>query len=223
MNSFYLKIIAIITMLIDHIGAVLFPDMIWLRMIGRLAFPIFAYLISEGYFKTKDVKKYMLRLFIFALISQIPFYFAFREGFYLNVFFTLFLGLYAIYKYDQTKNYWVVFGVGMLAYFLNTDYNIYGIIMIFLFYKFHDNFKRMAVSQVWLNLLYLGIPILVMFLRGGKMTPSMIGYQLIQGLCLISLIFINYYNGEKGYSLKYVFYSFYPVHLGVLALISYLK
>ena len=70
MSSFVLKLIAIITMLIDHIGAVLYPEIRWLRLIGRIAFPIFAYLVAEGFYKTSDIKKYLKRLFIFALVSD---------------------------------------------------------------------------------------------------------------------------------------------------------
>ena len=74
MTSFVLKIIAIITMFIDHLGYAVFNRFSPLNFIGRISFPIFAFQISEGYIHTKNVKKYLARLFIFSLISQIPFY-----------------------------------------------------------------------------------------------------------------------------------------------------
>lgn len=97
LNSFQLKCIAVITMIIDHTGAVLFPDNMTLRYIGRIAFPIFCFLLVEGFFHTRDVRKYMLRLGMFAVISEIPYDLAFRDTViefeHQNVFFTLFIGV----------------------------------------------------------------------------------------------------------------------------------
>ena len=92
MTSFSLKIIAIITMFIDHLGNSYFKYTTWMNVIGRIAFPIFAFLISEGYAHTKNLKKYFFRLFLFALISQIPFmlfFSTYKDGFAFNIFFTL--------------------------------------------------------------------------------------------------------------------------------------
>ncbi len=104
MSSFQLKMIAVITMLIDHIGAVIFPDIIVLRIIGRLAFPLFAFLITEGYRHTSNFNRYLGRLFIFAIISQYPFWLAFGFDAGLNIFSTLFLGLIAIHSSEIIKN-----------------------------------------------------------------------------------------------------------------------
>lgn len=105
MTSFCLKIIAIISMFCDHLGYALFGHFSILNLIGRIAFPIFAFQISEGYIHTKSVVKYLVRLGIFAIISQIPFSlfihkFTNSNPLSLNVFFTLFLGLLSIYIYD---------------------------------------------------------------------------------------------------------------------------
>ena len=104
MTSFALKIIALITMFIDHSGYAIMGHFSFFNYIGRIAFPIFAFQISEGYNHTKNLKKYFLRLGLFALVSQIPFsLFSLKyhgNPFGLNVFFTLFLGLLAIYLYD---------------------------------------------------------------------------------------------------------------------------
>ena len=96
-NSFWLKMIAITTMLIDHVGAVLLPQYPILRIIGRIAFPIFCFLLVEGFMHTHDVIRYMTRIGLFALISEIPFdllfYGRILDGTHQNVFFTLFIGL----------------------------------------------------------------------------------------------------------------------------------
>lgn len=96
MSAFVLKIIAIITMFIDHLGYAIYGRLSFFNYIGRIAFPIFAFQISEGYIYTKNLKKYLLRLFVFAIISQIPFllfYSIFSKNFALNIFFTLLLGM----------------------------------------------------------------------------------------------------------------------------------
>ena len=104
MTSFTLKIIALVTMFIDHLGYAITGHFSFFNYIGRIAFPIFAFQISEGYKHTKNLKKYFLRLGLFALISQVPFSLFLLKyhgnPFGLNVFFTLFLGLLAIYLYD---------------------------------------------------------------------------------------------------------------------------
>ena len=103
MSAFVLKIIALISMTCDHSSYVIFGHFSFLNYIGRLAFPIFAFQISEGYIHTKNLKKYLLRLFVFALISQIPFMLftsIYSSNLYLNIFFTLFLGLIAITIFD---------------------------------------------------------------------------------------------------------------------------
>ena len=108
MSAFTLKIIAVITMFIDHIGYIVYNGKIpYLNFIGRLSFPIFAFQISEGYIHTKNLKKYFFRLFLFAIISQFPFMLfdsLFIDEFYLNVFFTLLLGLLSIFIYDKLNN-----------------------------------------------------------------------------------------------------------------------
>ena len=104
MSSFVLKIIAIISMFIDHVGYVVFGKFSCFNYIGRIAFPIFAFQISEGYVHTKNLKKYFFRLFLFAIISQVPFmlfHSLISSDFSLNIFFTLLLGLACIFIYDK--------------------------------------------------------------------------------------------------------------------------
>jgi hypothetical protein len=97
-----LKIVGILIMIIDHVGMLLFPQIIVLRVIGRLAFPIFAYYLTEGYAHTSNFGKYLFRLFAFAILAQFPFYLATGTT-RLNVFFSFFVGLLAIHAYKKRK------------------------------------------------------------------------------------------------------------------------
>lgn len=223
MNSFTLKLIACISMLIDHTTAIFVqpysPLYIVGRGIGRIAFPIFCFLVVEGFFHTRSVKKYLLRLGVFALISEIPFDFALWDASYMrnhfshqNIFFTLFIGLLTIAVYDYvakkyktepfTLNLLSVITIvagGVLATLLKTDYSFYGILIILVFYIFHYNKKAMAIAYV----------LLIGFLFGG--------WSL---LAIGALPLIWFYNGEKGPNVKYAFYAFYPVHLLLLGWIA---
>ena len=146
LNTFILKMIAIVSMLIDHIGYIFFPEVSVFRIIGRIAFPIFTYILAEGIYYTKDIKKYMLRLGIFALLSEIPYDLAFQgkvlEFSRQNVFFTLFLGVLMFYVMSNVKNiimqYAVVIAAVMFSRFLHTDYSSIGILMIFIFSVFRQ-------------------------------------------------------------------------------------
>lgn len=221
LSSTGLKWIAIITMIIDHIGAVLFPyseypDMIFLRFIGRIAFPIFAFLIVEGYRHTKDVKKYGLRLLAFAFISEIPFDLAFMgsilEFEHQNVFFTLFLGLLAIYVFDQLKDknrlfaIGTVYMIGVIALMLKTDYQIFGVILIFGIYTATSKLSVYGwIIIVNALLAYLS------YLSGGS---------IMQFFSIVSIIFISRYNGQKGKGMKFLFYLIYPAHIFLLFIID---
>ena len=201
-----LKLIAIITMLIDHIGAAVIArlliagqgsEMLYkiyyaMRAVGRVAFPIFCFLLVEGFFYTGSRKKYALRLFGFALLSEIPFDLAFSgkilEFGYQNVFFTLLIGLLTIMLLVI-----ITFGGMCAAYLLHTDYDAKGVLAILVFY----------------------------------MTRQMRGLQIVAGClafcwelpAIVAFIPIAFYNGKRGWNIKYLFYAFYPVHLLVLYLI----
>jgi hypothetical protein len=222
MNSSQLKILACLIMLIDHVGYVFFPKLLWLRVIGRLAFPLFAYFIAEGYRKSKDVTDYLGRLVLFALIAQAPFAYAFNtKTLYLNVFFTLAMGLYAVYNYDKNKKFLTVLIVAAVCQVINTDYGAYGVLLVFVFNKYHDDFKSMVKNVILLTIAAQLLKAGVTYLN----TPPSYVYRSllftlgIQPLCLFSLFLIKVYNGERGAKLKYLFYAFYPVHLIVLGII----
>src|SRR5258705_144389 len=129
MNAFQIKVIAIVAMIIDHMGLFFFPQYFIFRIIGRLAFPLFAWLIANGAYHTHNIGKYLQRLYLFALISQIPFLFANRlidpHFSDLNVLCTLFFGLLAIAFIRRTRiwAYWFLITIffGGMAQFLQTD------------------------------------------------------------------------------------------------------
>lgn len=206
-NTFTLKMIAIVAMLLDHIGAVLLPQYIILRMIGRIAYPIFAYTLAEGFVHTHDVKKYMMRMGILALLSEVPFDLAFfgkpLEFGHQNVFFTLFLGLVMMYlmsKAPITLRGLLCMAIIMaLGEFLRTDYGMMGLFMIYWFYQYRDS---KAVKAVW-------IACINVFLMGG-----------VQAFAVLALIPIALHNGKQGPKWKGFFYGFYPVHLLLIYLLS---
>lgn len=231
-SSSSLKIIAISLMLIDHIAAVFvasngtqYPVYVFMRLVGRLAFPIFAFLIAEGFYYTKNYSRYLIRLIIFALLSEIPFDLAFYHtpfAFeYQNVFFTLAIGLIAVYIFDMYKEknltlaYISLFLLGVLSIILRTDYSVAGVLMIFSFYYFRGHFIKILISIFFINFLLI-YNYLNQFLIG-QVDFDFMG--IIQIFALLSLVLIYFYNHKKGFHLKYVFYLFYPVHLLLLYLL----
>ena len=212
MSSFVLKIIAVVTMFIDHIGYAIFGKFSFFNYIGRLAFPIFAFQISEGYSHTKDLKKYFLRLFIFAIISQVPFMLfgkIISNDFTLNIFFTLLLGLISIYLYDKSK--YKIVGIilailiGLLSDFAHCDYGFYGVAIIFLFYVFKSDVIKSSIAFMLSTTIKYLIPI---FKYG------FYDVYLYLFICtLLPIVFISLYNGKKGKDTKYLLYLFYPIHL----------
>lgn len=232
-----LKIIAIITMFIDHFGACVLENgllrmdsicadaELWitirsidriLRLTGRIAFPIFCFLLVEGFLHTRNPKKYALRLLIFAFLSEIPFNLAIMGTLtalrHQNVFFTLFIGLLVMllcsylneqcdaHRTDNASSIYplkyhaaqiaVMAGGLLIAHLLHTDYSYKGVLLIELLYIFrHDRRKQIlagALSFCW---------------------------ELTAPLAFIP---VWYYNGERGLHIRWFFYWFYPVHLLLL-------
>jgi len=211
MSSFQLKLIAITSMLIDHTGAVVFPDLIGFRIVGRLAFPLFAFLIAEGYHYTSNLKLYFLRLSIFALISQYPFWLAFGFDAGLNIFFTLAIGLMAIHLHEKYENFILIIGVAFIADLISTDYGMFGVLLIYLMHICRDDFRKM--------LTYIGVLYIFVFPLSGLLASEDSIQYFIQIFALLSFVFIGYYDGREGIKLKFLFYLFYPVHLLILGLL----
>lgn len=209
-SSSALKIIACITMVIDHVGFLFFPDQeIW-RIIGRLSFPLFAFLIAEGYHHTKDVRMYVKRLFLFALISQLPYMLLLHAGgmeiFELNVFFTLLTGLLALIGLSKLRflySFLLIIATCFVAQFFHFSYGAFGMITIFTSYLFLNNRK---IGIITLSL----IPFVNNL------------FNTLQWTAIFSLPFIALYDGKKGFSFpRYFFYWFYPAHIVLLCAIWY--
>lgn len=202
-----LKVIAIITMVIDHIGYAFFPEQEVFRIIGRIAFPIFTYQIAVGYRFTSNPTKYMKRIVWFALLSQIPYTLLFHGALEFNVLFDLLLGLLSIQAIQKHRLWQLLFYFGF-AYFLPIDYGVYGISMTILFYLFYSSNTHTLLVQVLLISLQTWV-----FQHWNLQIFAIIGV-----LCCLYLPKDRY----KVYLNKYFFYWFYPVHLMILFLISLL-
>lgn len=236
LNALDLKIIAMILMLGDHMWATIIPGNQWLTSIGRLAFPIFAFQIAEGAVRTKDLNKYIKRMFIFALISEIPFNLMYDGGiiypFHQNVLFTFLIALLLIKftEYMKAKNAYFFIPATIISCFVGyalgfitmSDYFGYGVLTVLLFY-FSRQFK---FSWLWE---LLGMICIHGFMMVGiEFTVSIFGFEFLlpqQAFAVLALIPIWLYNGKSGTKNKYIqygCYAFYPVHMLILSLIRYI-
>ena len=239
-----LKLIACVSMLIDHIGYVFFPQVKVLRYIGRIAMPIYCYQTAIGGYYTHDKKKYILRMTVFMILSEIPFDLAFQKKFfdwsYNSVMVTLLIGLCCVLASEEFKNriktprLWILPSVvvfllgGALAELANTDYGCVGVAFIACFYYFRKNPTAMSLTFVfiaavmtvirqWIN--RQGLSYAWSMLSGGNF------YLHIETFAAVALIFIFLHNGERGKKTKaiqYGFYAFYPVHLALIAAVYFL-
>ena len=229
MTAFTLKIIALSAMFFDHL-AVVFPDVFpfWFRGIGRLAWPIFAYLLAEGFRHTKAPEKFLMRLFAFALISEIPYDLAMGNAISFtadtNIFYTLFLGGIAICLCEHLKERrgWqtmafitALLPTAILAEILSADYGGLGVLFIYAMYAIKPHTARLITLGVFT--LSQFIPLAVAYPLGIEIPLK---YLLMIPFALAAVPIIGFYNGKRGYSAKWLFYGFYPVHLTVLAVIS---
>ncbi len=220
MNGSALKVLAMVAMLVDHSAIcfrpllntylftlfdIRFTPYVLLRGFGRIAFPIFCFLLAEGFRHTRSKQRYALNLFLFALLSEIP-YDLFNSGVlpfeHQNVFFTLLLGFLGIWCLDRFRDMplgssLALIALGICAALFNADYDWKGFLLILLLYLLADQPMVQAFSGITL----LGWPLGVAF----------------------AFPFLNLYNGERGFvrgmAAKYFFYCFYPVHLTILWLL----
>lgn len=218
-----LKIIACVTMLIDHVGAVLLPKYFFLRGIGRIAFPIYCFLLAEGAHYTKNPKKYAIRLGIGVLLSELPFDLAFSGGLYWgyqSVMVTLLLGFIALKCMERTENLLlkvlIVVPFAALAEVCQTDYGASGVALVAMF-----GLTRTAPK--WLQ--FLGVLLVLGFVPSAMIRIGGIRFS-IELLGILAMVPIFCYSGRKFTSsraLQWTFYLFYPVHLTVIWLISILR
>ncbi len=211
-----LKWIAVVTMIIDHFAVAVYPQFVSyeysvyyiMRKIGRIAFPIYCFLLVEGFFHTKNVVKYFRNCFLFAILSEIPFNMAiFGKVLYprgQNVYFTLCIGLATLMilnrlKERQAPQYMLLriviivlaAGAGQI---LEVDYHWKGVLFIIMFYYMRN-------MQEWIRNL-VGI--------------CAFAYEVTAPLAFIP---IHFYNGARGRQMKYLFYAIYPIHLLIFGLI----
>lgn len=230
-----LHIIAMTLMLMDHLWATLLPAREWLTCAGRVAFPIFAFMAVEGDFHTRSFKKYILRMLLFAVLSEIPFDLMYGGTWFYpvhqNVLWTFLLGLLGVWLMEQVRKKgktWMYLLVCVLVVpaglVLGTlcmvDYYGVGVLTVFVFYFLHGRkwwcFLGQLAALYWLNVELLG----------GLMYPVQLfgmEFELCQqGLALLALIPIWLYRGRQGYHSKpfqYLCYAFYPVHILLLVVV----
>lgn len=230
MDTFSLKLIALATMIIDHIGIVFFPKHFFMRYIGRLSFPIYCFLLALRLKHTKNIKKYLLRLFIFAIISE-PFYdlcFSNSINFFVktNVLYTLFLGAFSIYiynnlRYDILKFFCLIFFC-FLASMLTTDYSSMGLILIYIFYFSTDLKYCVYYGLIWVLMKNINAFSNILYYLKLDVFPLLYieNTLFFSTFTFLSFLIISRYNGQKGKSLKLMFYLAYPLHLFILYIIK---
>ena len=217
----WLKLLACVSMLIDHVGLIFLPQFVWLRIIGRIAFPIYCFLLVEGVCHTKNPMKYALRLGICVVLSELPYDLAFYGQITMadqNVILTLFIGFWMAMSMKMTKNILVqmvlVVPFALLAQGLHTDYGGLGVVLIAVF------FLTKGVSSA-LMLQLMSIPAVLYLMN--TFPVEVAGMWIpIEMFALLALVPIGLYSGRKFTHSKLVqwgFYLFYPVHLTVLYLI----
>lgn len=246
LSSFWLHMIAMLFMLCDHLWGTFLIQYDVLTYVGRLAFPLFAFMLVEGFTHTKDRKKYTIRLLVFAILSEIPFNLMMEHRcinpFHQNVLWTFLLGMLLMGSYERIrrKKHLAVrllsYGAVTVVFYLLgivtfVDYYGYGILTIALFY-----FTRMPASvtksgKIWIRIAQAAgmYWINCEMMAGLILTFSVFGVPIQfykQGFALLALPLIWLYNGKQGYynqSIKNFYYWFYPVHMAVLgALITLL-
>ena len=219
MTSFGLKLFAMFSMIFDHIGLMFMQnnDSLYsvFRMIGRLAFPIFAFQLAIGYYHSKNKEKHIVRMLIFAFLSQLPYWFYIQTAIpgykhCLNIGFTFLLALLGMYIIDNLDNLiykiLALIGVLILSSILPVDYGIVGVILCISFYIFRNH--------TYLNLISAG---------GIIALKVIIEQDLMKYAMVYALLPIYLYNGKKGFDnkfAKYLFYIFYPAHLLLFAVIK---
>ena len=233
LNSNHLKIIAIIAMTIDHLADLLYPNMqnnivpIILHVIGRLTAPIMFFFICEGYYYTKNLKKYITRLFIFAIISHFAYCFAFGINYIpfttgnifnqTSIMWSLAWAVVALYVANgnnKLKEYqkWIL--INIIAF--PADFSSIAVMSILSMYSARGNLnKQMKAMMLWLSLYAL-----ISFIFVNKI------YGIISLFAVLVYPLLKEYNGERGKTkwLKWFFYLYYPLHLiliGILRIILY--
>ncbi|MDR3215486.1 MAG: conjugal transfer protein TraX [Bacilli bacterium] len=205
LNAFQLKIIALISMTIDHIGYFLFPNIIILRIMGRLSFVIFAYMLVNGYLHTSNKVKHGLIILGLGILFDIILL-CINSFITTNIFTTLGLGYFLVMYFDE-KKYYLVIPILIIGAFLPLDYGLYGLLLILSCYLCFNNISLLLIINIGL----------IMILSQFNIINNLQLYSSI-GILLLYL-----YNNKKGQSLKYFFYAYYPLHIIFLSVIANYK
>ncbi len=233
-TSFTLHILAMLFMLCDHLWGTVVPGNDWMTCIGRLAFPIYAFLTVEGYTHTKNLKKYVKRLLIFAVISEIPFNLAMSGAlffpFHQNVLFSFLISIGLIHLNEKVKEkqVWKRIAVALLSILAGVvlgtvtfvDYYAAGILTVLVFYFFRGR-KWWSYLGQFVCLWYINFEML----GGLSYEVNILGethFIARQGFAILALIPIWMYRGKQGIynkAVQYIYYAFYPVHLLVLGIL----
>ena len=234
-SSTSLHILAMALMLCDHLWAMLLPAQEWLTCIGRIAFPVFAFMIVEGYLHTHDLRRYLLRMLVWALLSEVPFDLMYGGSifypYHQNVLWTFLLGLLLIRMIDQGRgrlrpvfSFLLSAGIVILGFVLGyvtmIDYYGVGVLTVLTFYFFRNRNWRNRICQ-FLCLYILNVKVL----GGYYYEIRIFGFEakiIQQGFALLSLIPIWLYHGRQGIHSKafqYFCYAFYPAHMLALFII----
>jgi hypothetical protein len=205
-----LKLVAIVSMTIDHVGAILLPQVSWLRIIGRVAFPLFAYQLASGYLHTRNLTRYARRLAVWGLIAQPVYMIAFGVRLWtLNIFATLLLGLLAIWGWDHRRWWAVALPLSLAAIQLwlpevGPDYGLYGVLLCLASFVLFRNREQLVIGHGLLHVL-----------AGIMFWPSQI-------YALASIPFILWPPRLHLRHLPRLFYAYYPAHLALLVLVRHL-
>jgi len=228
MNAKTLKIIAIVTMTIDHIGYYLLPETsewyLVTRIIGRIAFPLFAFFIAEGYWHSHDRTKYLVRLMDFAAMFEaiiIGYYLASGVNliFKVNILWTLAAGLLCLILLNRQEIYFKLLVIPLVigVELLKLQYGAYGIGLILIF-GFIRKLPWRVLAMAMFTLFFVQIPLFQLI--GLDSYARYQGYS--QWFSLIALVLIAFYNGQKGTFNRYFFYFYYPAHLILIYSLSLL-
>lgn len=212
MSTFILKIIAAITMTIDHAGLLLCGNETWMRAVGRIAFPLYAFFIAEGFRYTKNRLRYFLDIFVLGQLCQLAYEIVMPiPNRTLNILITFSFSILLLYLMERAKESrrdLAVFGAALIGVFvfcrfIHVDYGFFGVILPLFPALFEKKWARLGAFAAGLLLLC---------------TQS----SSIQFYSLFALVCLALYNGKRGkYKLKYFFYLFYPAHLAILWAIRY--
>ncbi|MCA5006389.1 hypothetical protein IPZ78_14675 [Sphingobacterium sp. WQ 366] len=205
-----MKMIALITMFLDHFTRVIYPDIYVFKVVGRLAFILYSFLLVEGFVHSRHTGKYLLRLLLFTLLSEIPYDLAFGNTLFdpqrQNVFFSLSAGLVSLLIIDSKKvatdaKVLLIAALVTVANLFHFDYYYLGVLQIICFYIFRSSWWKKVLTIGILNVFYM--------------------FKIAtQAAAILAFIPLYFYNGQRGKKTGLLYYIFYPAHLLLFWLIK---